>query len=246
MHCRLNSIESGSFFFQPAQLHLEPADLLVQLGDQGVLLLGIAAASVGEQLRRALQQPFFPLPDLRRMDAKGRDQLARRAVSPHRRQRHLRLHARLDPSSFRHVNLSILDQSYRKSDLKSWSSFPRPLYLLGLLNSRLAHCYFTKTCAGLEGKNETYLRFFGQYMENFPVRRLLLSDRADKVAHDRMVSLVDSMLVLHRQLAVAKSESRETIIQRQIGATDAEIDHLVYELYGLTAEEIAIVEEDKA
>lgn len=30
--------------------------------------------------------------------------------------------------------------------------------------------------------------------------------------------------------------------QRQIDATDAEIDRLVYDLYGLTAEEIAIVE----
>jgi hypothetical protein len=32
-------------------------------------------------------------------------------------------------------------------------------------------------------------------------------------------------------------------IARQIAHTDAEIDRLVYELYGLTEEEIAIVEE---
>jgi hypothetical protein len=31
-------------------------------------------------------------------------------------------------------------------------------------------------------------------------------------------------------------------MQRQIDSTDQEIDRLVYELYGLTAEEIAIVE----
>ena len=36
---------------------------------------------------------------------------------------------------------------------------------------------------------------------------------------------------------------QKTVIQRQIDATDAEIDRLVYDLYGLTAEEIAIVEE---
>jgi hypothetical protein len=34
-----------------------------------------------------------------------------------------------------------------------------------------------------------------------------------------------------------------TAIQRQIDATDREIDRLVYELYGLTDEEIRIVEE---
>jgi hypothetical protein len=32
-------------------------------------------------------------------------------------------------------------------------------------------------------------------------------------------------------------------IERQIAATDAQIDQLVYELYGLTDEEIRIVEE---
>jgi hypothetical protein len=32
------------------------------------------------------------------------------------------------------------------------------------------------------------------------------------------------------------------VIQRQIDSTDADIDKLVYELYGLTAKEIAIVE----
>jgi hypothetical protein len=35
----------------------------------------------------------------------------------------------------------------------------------------------------------------------------------------------------------------KTAIQRQIEATDGQIDRLVYELYGLTEEEIGIVEE---
>jgi len=34
----------------------------------------------------------------------------------------------------------------------------------------------------------------------------------------------------------------KTRIQRQIDATDKQIDKLVYDLYGLTEEEIAIVE----
>ena len=34
----------------------------------------------------------------------------------------------------------------------------------------------------------------------------------------------------------------QTSLSRQIAATDAEIDRLVYELYGLTEEEIKIVE----
>jgi hypothetical protein len=57
-----------------------------------------------------------------------------------------------------------------------------------------------------------------------------------------MVSLVGSMLTLHQHLSAAKSEAQKEIMQRQIDATDTEIDRLVYELYELTPEEIALVE----
>lgn len=43
-------------------------------------------------------------------------------------------------------------------------------------------------------------------------------------------------------LSAAKSAAQKAIIRRQIDATDAEIDRLVNDLYGLTAEEIALVE----
>jgi len=57
-----------------------------------------------------------------------------------------------------------------------------------------------------------------------------------------MVNLVERMLALHKLLAKVRSEQERTVIQRQIDATDAEIDRLVYELYGLIDKEIAIVE----
>jgi TaqI-like C-terminal specificity domain/Eco57I restriction-modification methylase/N-6 DNA Methylase len=60
---------------------------------------------------------------------------------------------------------------------------------------------------------------------------------------DRMVSLVDSMLSLSTQLTTVKSAAQKDAIQRQIDATDAEIDRLVYELYSLTDDEIKLVEE---
>jgi hypothetical protein len=51
------------------------------------------------------------------------------------------------------------------------------------------------------------------------------------------------MLTLHQQLAKAKmgGAGREQI-QRQIDATDKQIDALVYDLYQLTPEEIQLVE----
>jgi hypothetical protein len=56
-----------------------------------------------------------------------------------------------------------------------------------------------------------------------------------------MVALVERMLDLHKRLPAAKTAQERTLIQRQIETTDRQIDRLVYELYGLTEEEIAIV-----
>ncbi len=50
------------------------------------------------------------------------------------------------------------------------------------------------------------------------------------------------MLALHKQLAAAKLAHDQTALQRHIAATDRQIDNLVYELYGLSEEEIKIVE----
>ena len=60
--------------------------------------------------------------------------------------------------------------------------------------------------------------------------------------HNRVVVLVKTILDLNRKFASATSQTQNTLIQRHIDATDAEIDRLVYDLYGLTKEEIAIVE----
>jgi hypothetical protein len=50
------------------------------------------------------------------------------------------------------------------------------------------------------------------------------------------------MLRLRKGLPKARTAPDKTAIERQIAATDKQIDALVYELYGLTQEEIRIVE----
>jgi len=53
---------------------------------------------------------------------------------------------------------------------------------------------------------------------------------------------MDKTLSLHKQLPLARTPHEQTALQRQIEATDRQIDALVYELYALKEEEIAIVE----
>jgi hypothetical protein len=58
--------------------------------------------------------------------------------------------------------------------------------------------------------------------------------------------LVGRLLKLHMNLPKARTAPDKTAIERQIAATDKRIDQLVYELYGLTEDEIRIVEGDSA
>jgi hypothetical protein len=113
------------------------------------------------------------------------------------------------------------------------------LYITGLLNSRLLDAALRQLTNAFRGG---YFAVNKQALERLPFRAIDFTNAADRDRHDRMVSLVERMLELHKQLAVAKTDHAKTSLQRQIDAIDAQIDKLVYELYGLTDEEIKIVE----
>jgi hypothetical protein len=112
-------------------------------------------------------------------------------------------------------------------------------YLLGLLNSSVLRWYFPSVSAPFRGG---WLSANRQFLSQLPIRPIDFADATDVARHDRMVALVEAMLDLHRKLAAAVTGQEKTVHQRQIIATDRLIDRLVYELYGLTAEEIGIVE----
>lgn len=113
-------------------------------------------------------------------------------------------------------------------------------YLLGCLNSRLLSFWFEKTFDKLQRK--IFPQFKVKELASFPIRVIDFSNKADKAKHDKMVSLVERMLTLHKQKADAQTAQEKDVAGRQIAQTDAQIDKLVYALYGLTAEEIEIVE----
>jgi len=114
-----------------------------------------------------------------------------------------------------------------------------PEYLLGILNSKLLYWSLEQTSNLFRGGWITCTKqYFGELRVRVPDCR----KPREKRLYDRMISLVQQMLDFHNQLATARVPDEKTRIQRQIDATDKQIDQLVYELYGLTGEEIAIVE----
>src|SRR6516164_6157008 len=72
---RLRSTVAGSFFFQPLDLHVEPSNLLVELGLDGQALVPLAAAAVAEERFDAVEELLLPLADLDRVDLEGPRQL---------------------------------------------------------------------------------------------------------------------------------------------------------------------------
>jgi hypothetical protein len=113
-------------------------------------------------------------------------------------------------------------------------------YLLGLLNSRLMTFIFKNfsRTSGAEQKLHSW-----DDLRNLPVYTIDFDDPVDKIRHDRMVILVSEMLKLHKHMSLAKTDQEKNLITREIESTDKQIDSLVYGLYGLTSEEIAVVEE---
>src|ERR1700730_15292500 len=87
---RRASIPLGNFFFEPLQLHLEPADLLVQLGHLRLRFPpGPPFARSREQRLQAVQGLPLPRVNLRGMNSKTTRQLTDRVSLFDRRQRHL-------------------------------------------------------------------------------------------------------------------------------------------------------------
>ena len=109
-------------------------------------------------------------------------------------------------------------------------------YLMGLLNSRLLTWRF-RSIGKL--KSGGIYEYFWNSISRLPIRRIDFDSPQDRARHDRLVSLVGQMLAALSQDAGGRdAELRD----RKCAALDRQIDQLVYELYGLTDEEIALVE----
>jgi len=102
--------------------------------------------------------------------------------------------------------------------------------LLGILNSKLGWFLIANTCTKLRGGYQLIWKYFG----NVPII---------KKRSPELEKMVDEMLKLHDALSSTTEKSDESEhLKTKITALDKKIDELVYRLYELTPEEIAIIE----
>jgi hypothetical protein len=112
-------------------------------------------------------------------------------------------------------------------------------YLLGILNSKPGWFFISRYYNQIQKEYQIISECFGR----IPIYTIDFDDPDDRTRHSRMVALVTEMLELHRHLSQARTDQEKHLIMQEIESTDRQIDSLVYGLYGLTADEIAVVEE---
>ncbi len=117
-------------------------------------------------------------------------------------------------------------------------------FLLALINSRLMSFWFLKTYDKLQRK--IFPQFKVKELAKFPVFSIDLGAEPGIRYHREIGSHASQMIVLHNKHRAAITPHEQTSLERQIASTNQELDGLVYSLYGLTADEIRIVEEATA
>lgn len=113
------------------------------------------------------------------------------------------------------------------------------LYWLGILNSKILWWFISNTGYVLRGG---YYTFKTNYLSPFPIPVIDFSNNEKVQIHDRIVQLVSELLDLYNEVESNKTKSDQDKTKRYIKDYESEIDEIVYKLYDLTPEEIAIVE----
>ena len=114
-------------------------------------------------------------------------------------------------------------------------------YVLGLLNSKLLNFYHQKRF--LDEFKMRFQKILIRDCKRFPIRAIDFSNKEDIAKHDKMVDLVNQMTVLTKKWAAEKNPDTLSRLESLISAIDRQIDHLVYDLYELTDEEVKLVEQ---
>lgn len=131
------------------------------------------------------------------------------------------------------------DSNCNFSDTTSYIIPLNSKYLLAVLNSQIFSFLFKKKSSEIRGG---FLRWKRQYMSEIPIPRIDLNNAKQKEVHDKIVSLVDTMLLTQKELSTATTDIVKKTLNQKIELVDNQINALVYGLYGLTEEEIGLVE----
>ena len=116
-----------------------------------------------------------------------------------------------------------------------------PLFYLATLNSKIFWFFITQTSTVLRGN--TY-RLTPEFLNLFPLPRLDLTDPNTAKKYQNVVSLVIEIISLNRRLLEIRDKitDEQNKIEDRIKRLEEVIDSMIYSFYGLTEEDISIIE----
>ena len=127
----------------------------------------------------------------------------------------------------------LVDTINQLSNRSEYSTY----FILSILNSWYAYRFiYSKAIMTMQFDNPTTSRI--------PMPSVDLTKKSDKEVHDKLVKLVDSIIAINKKWVGENNPNTKEILERQVRALDGEIDRLVYGLYGLSDNEIRIIEND--
>lgn len=106
-------------------------------------------------------------------------------------------------------------------------------YLTGILNSKLI-AFWLKNKGKMQGSN--------YQVDKEPLLNIPIVNTKDEKVKSKLVKLVDNIIAINKKLVGENNPNTKEILERQVRALDGEIDRLVYGLYGLSDNEIRIIE----
>jgi type I restriction-modification system DNA methylase subunit len=171
--------------------------------------------SYGPWLWCQREEKFFEEPKIL-LQAMRNKSLARRLVATYDSEKYYNAH-----------NLAnIIAKRDSKYDLR---------YILGCFNSTLLNYWYKAHFPNVNINPNDFRRI--------PIRGIDFADVNDRASHTKMIAKVDAMLEAKKHLAGSKTDKDKSYYEKKCAGLDRQIDELVYDLYGLTEEEIKVVEQ---
>ena len=108
-------------------------------------------------------------------------------------------------------------------------------FVAAVVNSSALRFYYRTTFQTLHVQAEE--------LASLPLPKFSRSSKRAAERHDEIVGLVDQILDAKRRLAKAKSDRDRHFAEGKIASLEHQIDRLVYEAYGLTNDDIRVIEQ---
>ena len=107
-------------------------------------------------------------------------------------------------------------------------------YVLALFNSALINFWYKCHFPNVNINPNDF--------RQIPIHQIDFGEPRQVAAHEKLAGMAAAMLALYGQWSKVDSSAQKEKLERQIAATDAELDRLVFALYGLSAAQISVVE----